>query len=74
MPDTVMCMNCGGIAAKSTTIHSSKVGERIVITRNVPCYRCERCGEISYGADAVMRMEENAAAAKGQEIAVFDYQ
>jgi len=59
----------------STTSEAIELGFGLLVIRNIPCYKCEECDEISYTGDVVMRIESLVAEAKRlmHEIRVIDY-
>ncbi|MBE5806831.1 MAG: YgiT-type zinc finger protein [Clostridiales bacterium] len=69
------CMKCGRPAYMSTTSEAIELGFGLLVIRNIPCYKCEECDEISYTGDVVMRIESLVAEAKRlmHEIRVIDY-
>lgn len=71
----MVCMNCGANAKKGFTTDVTDMGDCLVIVRNVPCYKCEKCNEVIYTADVVERLEKIVEMAKQlmQEISVIDY-
>ena len=42
----------------STDSYFAKVKGGYVIIENVPCYKCEQCGEVVYSASVMERIEE----------------
>lgn len=73
MSESVMCMNCGGTARRSTTTDVVKFGDSIMITKNTPCYKCEKCGELSYDGSVVDIIQRNAKSNSDKEITITDY-
>ncbi|MCQ2189808.1 MAG: YgiT-type zinc finger protein [Paludibacteraceae bacterium] len=69
------CSRCGKDAVKSTTTFVSDLGDVLVVIRNVPCYKCEECGEIMYTGDVVLHIEKfvNTAKELKQEVSIIDY-
>lgn len=51
------CLLCKGEMKPSTTIHAVQLKNCVVITKNVPCLKCEQCGEAVLSADTVARIE-----------------
>jgi YgiT-type zinc finger domain-containing protein len=68
-------MECGAKAEKGFTTDVTDFGNCLVIIRNVPCYKCTECNEVTYTADVVKRLEAIIEQAKKlmQEIAIVDY-
>lgn len=71
----MLCMECGAKAEKSFTTDVTDLGNCLVIVRNVPCYKCAECNEVTYTADVVKRLENIVEQAKKvmQEISIIDY-
>lgn len=71
----MMCSKCGITAEKGFTTSVTDLGDCLVIVRNVPCFKCAECDEVTYTADVVQRLEEMVAASKNllQEISIIDY-
>jgi len=42
---------------ESTTTHVVDLGARLIIVRNVPCLKCEQCGEIAYIGTVAKQLE-----------------
>lgn len=52
------CCYCGGDTAETTTTYFQDLKTIMVIIKNVPCHKCEQCGETFYTATVVGRLEE----------------
>lgn len=39
------CLLCKGEMKPSTTIHTVQLKNCVVVIKNVPCLKCEQCGE-----------------------------
>lgn len=69
------CLLCKGEMKPSTTIHTVQMKNGSAVIKNVPCLKCEQCGEAVLLADTVEKIErilhtvEKAAA----EIAAVDF-
>ena len=69
------CLLCKGEMKPSTTIHTVQMKNGSAVIKNVPCLKCEQCGEVVLPAGTVEKIErilhtvEKAAA----EIAVVDF-
>lgn len=48
---------------------------RFIIVRNMPCHKCNQCGEVSYRGEVVARLEEIVAKLKEAlaEVAIVEY-
>ena len=69
------CFYCKGNMAESTTIHAVQLENCIVVIKNVPCHKCERCGEVFINGETAARVDEIAAAFEKAmtEVAVVNY-
>lgn len=59
----------------STTTHFVELDHCMVIIKNVPCFKCRQCGEISYSATVSERIEQIVESLEKvlTEIAVVNY-
>ena len=71
----MLCIKCETQTEKSTTTYVEDLGNCLVIVRNVPCYKCLECSEVTFTGDVVEKLEEIVETAKKfmQEISVIDY-
>lgn len=71
----MLCMECGATSEKGFTTDVTDLGNCLVIVRNVPCYKCTECSEITYTTDIIEHLEQIIESAKKlmQEISVIDY-
>lgn len=60
---------------KSHTTFTVEYKDCIIVVKNVPCFECQICGEITFSDEVSERLEELVNAAKSvlQEISVIDY-
>jgi len=51
------------------------LGSRFIIIKDVPCHKCEQCGEVSYSGEVVTKIEEiiNKLKEAATEIAVINF-
>ena len=42
------CLFCKGDMVNSTTTFTAELEHGIVIVKNVPCFKCDQCGEGSF--------------------------
>lgn len=60
---------------QGSTTHVSEINNKIIIIKNVPCFKCSQCGETVYTGDVIKKLEqiikdvENALT----EIAILNY-
>ena len=69
------CFMCKGEIISSTTTFMVDLGNCIIIVKNVPCFQCSQCGEISYSDEVAKRLEKIVDTLKNTvtEISVIDY-
>ena len=69
------CFFCKGEMKNSTTTFTATLENTIVIIKNVPCYKCEQCGEVSYPFEVTEKLEKIIDEFKESltEIAVVNY-
>ena len=53
----MICPLCKGEMKPSTTIHTVQLKDCVVVIKNVPCLKCEQCGEVVLSADTVEKIE-----------------
>lgn len=51
------CFFCKGEMRPSTTIHTVQLKNCVVVIKNVPCMKCEQCGEVVLSAGTVEKIE-----------------
>lgn len=70
------CMRCGNDIFESTTSEAIEMDFGLLVIRNIPCYKCEKCDEIFYTGDVVLKLEEITEKVKHleQEVTIIDYQ
>ena len=51
------CLLCKGEMKPSATIHTVQLKNCVVVIKNVPCLKCEQCGEVVLSADTVEKIE-----------------
>lgn len=53
------CLLCkSGDMIPATESYFAKVNDGYVIIENVPCYKCEQCGEVVYSAAVMEKIED----------------
>ena len=54
----------------------AKINDRYVIIENVPCYKCEQCGEVFYSALVMEKIDEILESIKPiiSKIFIMDYE
>jgi len=70
-----MCFFCKGVLLDDITNHFVDLGSSMIIVRNVPCQKCDQCGEVVYSGIIVRRIEQIVKTLKNSltEIAVVNY-
>ncbi|MBQ0166819.1 MAG: type II toxin-antitoxin system MqsA family antitoxin [Treponema sp.] len=69
------CFMCKGKNVEDTTTFMCDLGNCIVIIKNVPCFRCTQCGEISYSDEVSKNIQKIIEKLRKSitDIAVTDY-
>ena len=69
------CFYCKGKMSAGVTTHVVDFGKGVIIIRNVPCEKCEQCGETVYTGTVVKQLEKIVESLKNTltEIAVVNY-
>ena len=69
------CFFCKGSMVESTTIHTVELKNCIVVIKNVPCLKCDQCGEVIINGEVAQRIEQIVAGFEKAltEIAVVNY-
>lgn len=59
----------------STTTFTAELEHGIVIVKNVPCFKCDQCGEESFTFEVTVRLEKIIDRCKDAltEIAIVNY-
>ena len=52
------CYFCKGCLENGFTSHVSEIGESVIFVKNIPCLKCDQCGEISYIGSVYERLEQ----------------
>ena len=65
----------GSRAEKGFTTSVTDLGNCLIIIRNVPCYKCTQCNEVTYTGDVVKKIEEIIEHCRKmmQEVSIIDY-
>ena len=71
----MLCASCGSRAEKGFTTSVTDLGNCLIIIRNVPCYKCTQCNEVTYTGDVVKKIEEIIEHCRKmmQEVSIIDY-
>ena len=69
------CYLCKGELKPSTTSHFVDLKKCMIIVKNVPCWECEKCGEIVLDDEVVQRLDTiiQKVSSLVTEIAVVEY-
>ena len=51
------CVFCGGTEKNAVTEYIEKQDNYIIVIKNVPCMKCEQCGEEYFSTDVVKAIE-----------------
>ena len=52
-----MCGFCKGNLKQSTTEYMEKLDNHVVLITDVPCDKCEQCGEVFFSTNAIKTIE-----------------
>ena len=52
------CYFCKGSLENGFTSHVSEIGESVIFIKNIPCLKCDQCGEVSYIGSVYERIEQ----------------
>ena len=69
------CFLCKGNVADTTTTYMTTYNNSYIIIKNVPCQKCEQCGEEFINGTTMMKIESIIDKLKSMltEIAVVDF-
>ena len=69
------CFFCKGDSRESTVTHMIELEHCIMIVKNVPCHRCDQCGEVTFDSDVIEQLDALAALFENAmtEVAVVNY-
>ena len=71
------CLVCrGGTMIESFEPYFAKLKSGYLIIENVPCFKCEQCGEILFSMSVLERIEELIVVYENisDKVSVIDYQ
>ncbi len=71
----MICFFCKGNMVESTTTFTATLTNKIVVIKNVPCYKCSQCGEESFSFEVTERLEKIIDSIKEglTEVAIVNY-
>lgn len=69
------CFLCKGDMFDGTATRVADFGKCVIIIRNVPCLKCEQCGETAYIGTVVKQIEKIIDSMKSvlTEVAIVNY-
>ena len=69
------CICCEGKMSENVTVYFEQAGNCSVIIKNVPCWKCEQCGETAFSGTVMRRLEEIVSELKKtmSEVSVVNY-
>lgn len=69
------CFYCKGIMTDGFSNYMADLNGHFIIIRNVPCHKCNQCGEVSYSGEVVAQIEKIITKLKDAltEVAVVEY-
>jgi len=71
----MICVLCKGNLKKETTSDFTDLGSCMIIIKNVPCLKCEQCGEKAFTGATVKQIEHIVDTVKSSltEVAIINY-
>ena len=69
------CFFCKGEMKQTTTSHFVDLKKSMIVVKNVPCWECQKCGEIFFDDEVVKRLDSiiKKVSELMTEIAVVEY-
>lgn len=69
------CFFCKGEMKQTTTSHFVDLKKCMIVVKNVPCWECQKCGEIFFDDEVVKRLDSiiKKVSELMTEIAVVEY-
>ncbi len=52
------CFFCKGDIENGTTTFMTELNDCVIVIKNVPCLKCNQCGEVSYNGAVYERLEQ----------------
>ena len=56
-----MCVYCGGSLQESTMDYVEKIDNYVIVIKNVPCKKCNQCGEEYFSPQAAKKEFDDLA-------------
>lgn len=73
---TMKCLTCkNGSMESSTTTYFADLKSCIIIIKNVPCYKCDQCGEEYFSSSVAEKLDilVDKAEALASELTIMEY-
>lgn len=70
------CLSCkSGNMIQSTTTYTLTLENCILIIKNVPCMKCNQCGDELFNTDILEKIDQISAATEklASEVSIIDY-
>ena len=69
------CFFCKGTMQDGFTNYVTDLDGHFIIIKNVPCHKCDQCGEVSFSGETVLRIEQiiNELKKVLTEVAIVEY-
>ena len=70
------CIRCGQELYLSKTTEAIELEGGVLVIRNIPCYKCDECGEIHFTGDVVQQIEKitKQVEMQLQEVTILEYE
>ncbi len=52
-----MCVYCGGALKEATVDYVEKIDNYVIVIKNVPCKKCNQCGEEYFSTPVAQKIE-----------------
>ena len=70
------CLSCkSGKMSASTTTYTAVLEDCVLVLKNVPCLKCEQCGDVLYNTDVLEKIDGIISLTKkmASEVSIIDY-
>ncbi len=70
------CIRCGNEISSSKTTEPFELNSGLLVIRNIPCYKCEKCDEIHFSGDVMKQIERivKQFEEQMQEVTIVEYE
>lgn len=70
------CIRCGNETKINKTTEAFELNSGLLVIRNIPCYKCEKCDEIHFSGDVMQQIERivKQFEEQMQEVTIIEYE